>query len=317
MNEKSLGYDILEKTPTSLSIKIYGMGFSKFLFYLSLLVLCISSYGIAIFSMRYATQFKVSVQVFAYFFMGLGLMILYRLAYSFFYQAFDFIHSFEKDQMGTVYHNLSKGDWNLGKTLLPDPVDFLDFQVRSYGLFGFQIYAFGTPSKENLLRGNFLLKLSNVLFHSPLIRYEFRFHSPTEAKEMSRSLLFEIKSFLRKKEISKPQKKNSFMKIGLTLEELQQGLKKGINVQERDGIIGNPVLFYAAGTDPELPPYEWQEPNYSLLAELIRAGADVNACNLYNERIIDYIIRGTAHTGENPAVQRLRSFLESYGYRRY
>lgn len=317
MTQKSLGFEIIEKTPMSLQIKIEGLGFAKVLFYFCIIGILGGCYGILLFSLRYFAEFKFPILFFAYFFMGLGIMILLKLCHSLYYQAFEFIHSFEKSPNGNVHHYISKGNWNVNRSLLPDPVDFLDFQVRDFGMFGFHIYALGTPSKENLLRGNFLIKLSNVLFQSPLIRFEFRFHTPSEAKEAGRGMLFEIKSFVRKKEVSKPQKKSALMKIGITMEELQTGIRKGLDLNERDGIIGNPVLFYAAGTDPEVPPYEWQEPNYAVLAELIRAGADVNGCNLYNERIIDYIIRGTAHTGENPSIQHLKSFLESYGYRKY
>jgi len=317
MMQKNYGFSIIEKTDVSLQIRLESLGFAKVLFYFCIIGILAGCYGIFLFSQRLA-EFKFPIIFLAYFFMGSGILILWRLCYSLYHQAFEFTHTFEKSPNGAIYHSIAKGAWKvLSRRRLPDPVDFLDFQVRDFGMFGFQIYALGAPSKENLLRGNFLVKFSNVLLQSPIIRFEFRFSTPTEAKEASRTLLFEIRSFVKKKEPSKSQKKSPLMKIGLTLEELKAGIKQGYDVNERDGIIGNPVLFYVAGTDPEIPAFEWKEPNYPVLAELIRSGADVNACNFYNERIIDYIIRMTAHTGENPSLQRLKSFLESYGYRKY
>lgn len=314
--KKSEVYEIVNRNDFELTILVKGVPFIQFLFYICVIIFLGALYGIFVFYAKYSKQFKFSVQILTYFLMGVGLLILARMIHTFFFQAFDFLYIFQKSNLGKIYHNVVKGGFTLSRVELPDPVDFLDFQVRNFGIFGFQIFAFGTPSKQNILKGNFLIRFSNIILQSPLIRVEFRYNSPTETKEESRALMFEIRSFIRKRPVEKSPK-NPLMKLGLTVEEVREWVKKGVDVNERDGIIGNPVLFYAAGTDPELPPYEWQEPNYPVIAELIRLGADVNSCNLYNERILDYILRVTAQTGENPSLQRLKSFLESYGYRKY
>lgn len=314
--KKSEVYEIIDKNDFELSILVRGISFIQFLFYFCILVFLAAVYGIFIFYTKYSNQFKFSLQFYAYLLMGFGLLILIKMIYTFFFQAFDFVYTLQKSNLGKIFHTVTKGGFTLSRVELPDPVDFLDFQVRNFGMFGFQIFAFGAPSKQNILKGNFFIKFSNIILQSPLIRVEFRYNSPTEAKEESRALLFEIRSFIRKRSLEKPQK-NPLMKIGITVEEVREWVKKGVDVNDRDNIIGNPVLFYAAGTDPELPPHEWQEPNYPVIAELIRLGADVNSCNLYNERLLDYIHRGIAHTGENPSLNRLKSFLESYGYRKY
>lgn len=315
--KKSKVYEILNKNENELSIFVKGIPVAKFLFFCCVLILLFAIYASVVFYSKYSSQFKIPVLISSFFLVGVGFFILLKMIHKFFFQAFDFFYIFEKTPSGKIFHNVNKGGFLLSRVELPDPVDFLDFQVRDFGMFGFQVFAFGNPSKQNILKGNFLTRFSNIMLQSPLIRIEFRYNSPTETKEESRALLFEIRTFIRRKSLEKPPKKNPLMKLGLTVEEVKEWVKRGIDVNERDGIIGNPVLFYAAGTDPELPPDEWQEPNYPVIAELIRSGADVNSCNLYNERILDYIVRCTAQTGENPSIQRLKSFLESYGYRKY
>lgn len=313
--KRSKVYSIINKNEFELTVLVKGVPFIQFLFYFCISIFLGITYETFTFHTKYSNQFKFPFQILAYFLIGISLLIVLKMIYVFFFQAFDFYYVFQKSNLGKIFYSLRKGSLTISSKELPDPVDFLDFQVRSFGMFGFQIFAFGLPSKENILKGNFLVRFSNIILQSPLIRVEFRYNSPTETKVESRALLLEIRNFIRKRFTEKPQK-NPLMKLGITVEEVKEWVKTGVDVNERDNIIGNPVLFYAAGTDPEIPPCEWQEPNYPVIAELIRLGADVNSCNLYNERVLDYILRVTAQTGENASIQRLKSFLESYGYRK-
>ena len=233
-----------------------------------------------------------------------------------FFQAFEVEYYFEKSKDGKFVYFRKILQITSSKKKLPTPNYIVPQQVNFLGNHGFLIYIFHAKAKETLF-WNPVMRMFYNFFHPPFIRAELRFTTASESKNISMSIVREIEEYTREEDQSHIQQKTPLMKIDMQIEEVREILSKGVDINARDSIIGNTALFYACGADPELPVVDWGEPNFEVLGELIRSGADVNACNFQNERVLDYIRKVTSQTtGEIPVMTRLRSFLEGNGYRK-
>ncbi len=214
-----------------------------------------------------------------------------------------------------IYYFKILGISSSGK-FFPDYHYIVSQQVRFLEKYGFYIYIFNIKAKE-ILTWNLFFRLIYGLFHPPYMRCYMRFQSENESKDRALQTNREIISFLDGDTSFKPGNRTNLMRINVSIEDVKDFVSKGGDLNARDTILGNTALFYACGTDPELPISKWGEPNFPVLGEMIRLGLDVNACNYKNERVIDYIRKVTSNvSGEPPSLSRLKSFLEGNGYKK-
>lgn len=244
------------------------------------------------------------------------LLINYKLLMNLRFISFDITYSIEKSSARRfVYFYKILGISSASKKI-PEYNYLISQQIKFLGSHGFTIYIFNIKAKE-VLKWNIAFRLIYDILHPPYIRLYRGLNSETESKEKSLSTIREIESFLEGDISVKTRQKTSLMKINVTLDEVKDYVQKGGDLNTRDAILGNTALFYVCGTDPELPISKWVEPNFQVLGEMIKLGLDVNACNYKNERVIDYIRKVTKNvTGEPPSLQRLKTFLESNGYKK-
>lgn len=309
--------EIKERTNDKLAILVKGDLFLRTLFFMVFFSAALLIFSIFFYLKIDIYKWNPPTLMLATAFALTGGYLLIKLLFLLFYQSFGFEYIVEKisDDKAIFYKKMSFLHFPV--RTIPEKLYLFDYPVNFLGKHGFIIYIFGGSSKETLIGSNFLMRLLYTLLNPPFMKVELRFNSYEETKEISKQILFEIKKLLKeeKKIISSP-KKTPLMKIGLSPSDIQAIVKTGVDVNERDTILGNTAIFYAAGTDPEIPPEEWGEPNYSSIAELVRCGANVNAVNFYNERILDYYRRvRSLTTGTNPDFKKLKAFLVTYGYK--
>ncbi len=200
--------------------------------------------------------------------------------------------------------------------VFPDYHYLVSQQITFMGKYGFYLYVFNIKAKE-ILNWNLFFRLIYDLFHPPYIRLLNRYTSENESKDKAHYTIREIESFLDGDSSLKSGSRTNLMRINVSIDDVKEYVNKGGDLNARDTILGNTALFYACGTDPELPISKWVEPNFEVIGEMIRLGLDVNACNYKNERVIDYIRKVTSNvSGEPPSLGRLKSYLESNGYKK-
>jgi hypothetical protein len=309
--------EIKENTNQKLIISVKGD-----LFLRTLLFIILFSLGLFVFSFLFymkidLEKWKPPILILATSFAITGGYLLFKLIHLLVFQSFTFDYVIEKISEDKAVFYTKSGFLQYPARTIPEKFYLLDYPVNFLGKHGFIVYIFGGSSKETLIGGNFLIRMMYTLMNPPFMRVELRFNSYEQAKEIGKQVLFEIRKILREdRKVTGQEKKTLLMKSNLSPEEIRSLVKSGIDVNARDTIVGNTALFYAAGCDPEKNPSDWEEPNYPAIAELIRNGADVNACNFYNERIIDYYRRlNPMNTVENPSFSRLKSYLITMGYR--
>ncbi|MCB1177688.1 MAG: hypothetical protein KDK36_08935, partial [Leptospiraceae bacterium] len=245
-----------------------------------------------------------------------GTYLIVKLLKLLFYQSFDFEYTIEKTSSNAAIYYTKIWFLTLPARVIPEKLYLLDYPVSFLGKHGFNVYIFGGSSKETFKAGNFIIRMIYTFLNPPFIRVELRFNSYVEAKEISKQVLFEIRRILKEDTHVNKDVKSPLMNNSLSIQEIQRLIKIGADVNERDKIVGNTALFYYVGCDPELDFEDWPEPNLAAIAEIIRSGADVNACNFYNERVLDYYRRvGIVTTGRNEKFAKIKEFLKTYGYK--
>ena len=308
---------IAEKTEYKLCFVSRKNNFFLFLFWICLVV-----FGIYI---RYSIPFieayyyKLNnIYNFTLFFMFYLLLtyLFYKLLMNLRFFSFTIKYIFEKvAPRKFIYYYKILGISSSAK-VFPDYHYLVSQQLSFLGKYGFYLYVFNIKAKE-ILNWNLFFRLAYDLFHPPYIRLHNCYSSEYESKDKALYTIREIESFLDGDSSLKSGSRTNLMRITVTSEDVKDYVNKGGDLNARDTILGNTALFYACGTDPELPISKWVEPNFEVIGEMIKLGLDVNACNYKNERVIDYIRKVTSNvSGEPPSLGRLKSYLESNGYKK-
>ena len=309
-------FSISEKSEYRLCFNTRRLGFFQFLFWIYLICFSYLVY-LAVLNVEIiypkSNLYSFSVLIFI---STIVFVVLYKLLMNLRFLAFDITYIIEKmPNRRYIYYYKILGISSSAK-VFPDYHYIITQQIRFMGKFGFYIYIFNIKAKE-ILTWNLFFRLIYGIFHPPYMRCYMCFNSENESKDRALQTNREILSFLDGDASFKPGNRTNLMRINVMIDDVKDFVSKGGDLNARDTILGNTALFYACGTDPELPISKWGEPNFLVLGEMIRLGLDVNACNYKNERVIDYIRKVTSNvSGEPPSLSRLKSFLEGNGYKK-
>lgn len=309
-------FNISEKSEYRLSFQSKGSWFYNIFFWIYSTILLYGSVYIVPYSEIVYSKLSSGAVFLIVLFSILIFLILFKLLMNLRFLGFNVTYTIEKiSPRKYIYFYKILGISSSPKSV-PEYNYLISQQIRFFGSYGFYIYIFNIKAKE-VLRWNLVFRLLYDLFHPPYIRVYRGLESEIESKEKSLSAIREIESFLEGEISLKTRQKTNLMRINVTVEDVRDFVSKGGDLNARDTILGNTALFYACGTDPELPISKWVEPNFNVLGEMIKYGLDVNACNYKNERVIDYIRKVTKNvSGEPPSLQRLKAYLESNGYKK-
>lgn len=309
-------FNISEKSEYRLSFITKSSGFFLFLFWVYLISFSFSIYySYPFIESNYVKLNHYSFSIFIALYITIFL-ILYKMLMNLRFLAFDVTYIIEKmPNRKYIYYFKILGISSSAK-VFPDYHYIVSQHIKFMGKFGFYIYIFNIKAKE-ILTWNLFFRLIYGLFHPPYMRCYMSFQSENESKDRALQTNREIVAFLDGDTSFKPGNRTNLMRINVSVDDVKDYVSKGGDLNARDTILGNTALFYACGTDPELPISKWGEPNFTVLGEMIRLGLDVNACNYKNERVIDYIRKVTSNvSGEPPSLSRLKSFLEGNGYKK-